>query len=192
MSQENRRKYERHEVDLAVRFISQKDLEACGKITDISEGGLAMMTNAAAEVGDSVIIYPEGLGRIEGVVRRRTENGLAVEFCISEKQRAHLAKRIQSAITGVPYIRLLENRGHGRMTLTLSSEACVGPCGKPFPCEIIDLSPSGALIKSQEQPKIGSDIRIGAIRGFVRRHTPDGFALQFAVADELDSCLECA
>ena len=177
---ENRRKFERHEIDLSVRFISQKDLEASGRLVDISEGGLAMITEAQAEVGDKIIAYPEGLGRVEGVVRRKIEGGLAVEFKISEGQRTHLGKRIHSALTGVPYIRLLENRGHKRMKLNLVSQAQEGSCGRAFSCKIVDLSESGALVKASEKPSIGADIRIGSIRGLVRRHTPDGFALEFA------------
>ncbi len=192
MSQENRRKYERHELELSVRFISEKDLEANGKLVDISEGGLAMITDAEAEVGDTVITYPEGLGRIEGVVCRRDEDRIAIEFRMSEKQREHLAKRIQSALTGVPYIRLLENRGHKRMKLNLSSEACVMPSGARFPCLIVDLSASGARINSEERPAIGAEIHIGAIRGTVQRHTSSGFALHISNGDTGEQQRECA
>lgn len=179
MTGECKRKYDRVPLDLSVRFISRQDLESSGRLTDISEGGLAMLTDANAEIGDEIIAYPEGLGRLTGIVRRRMENGLAVEFSLSEAQRSHLRKRINSAVTGVPYIRLLENRNHKRMNLHLLSEAQEMQSNKLFQCEIIDLSESGAKIRSTRQPNIGAKIRIGSLRGVVRRHTYDGFAISF-------------
>lgn len=185
----DRRQFERFTLDLAVRFISRKDLESCGQLIDISEGGLALKTDAQAEIGDTVIAYPEGLGRITGVVRRKIEDGIAIEFDLSAAQRNHLKRRIESARTGIPYIRILENRNSKRITVNLTSKAREGREGKLFPCEIVDLSDTGALIKSKRLPNLGAEIFIGSIRGFVRRHTENGFALQFERSDvELAQC----
>jgi hypothetical protein len=187
----NKRKFERHQIDLGVRFITREDLEECGNLINVSEGGLAMFTDATAEVGDEIIVYPEGLGRLTGVVKRKFGDGIAIEFSLSEQQREHLKKRIDSALTGVPYIRLLENRAHKRMTLKLFSEAKVIPGGEPFACQVIDISESGSRIRSEERPAIGSKVHVGALKGVVRRHTEDGFALEF-VRRRQDENKECA
>ncbi|MHA7871116.1 MAG: PilZ domain-containing protein [Hyphococcus sp.] len=175
-----RRQFDRTELDLTVRFITREDLETTGQLLDISEGGLAMLTDTAAEVGDPVIAYPDRLGRLTGKVVRKFDGGVAIEFEMSEAQREHLRKRIESAMTGVPYMRLLENRKHKRVELNLDSVAHMEDGGEFFKCQIIDLSESGSLIRANKKPALGAMVRIGSLRGAVRRHTEEGFAIEFA------------
>lgn len=177
---DNRRTYKRREIDLGVRFISREDLETTGRVIDISEGGLAMKTDAAADLGDTIVAYPEGLGRLTGKVVRRFEGGVAIQFDLSDTQRAYLKKRIDSALNGETYIRLLENRAHKRIAVNLASEARLVESGAKFPCRIIDISESGAGISAAERPEIGLRIQIGSLKGKVCRHTEEGFAIEFA------------
>ena len=93
----NKRNHRRRPLDVAVRFVTSADLESAGRLEDISEGGLRMKTAAAAEIGDKIIVYPEGLGRLTGTIIRKDAGGIAVAFDLSENQRAYLAKRIESA-----------------------------------------------------------------------------------------------
>lgn len=177
---DNRRTYKRRELDLGVRFISREDLETTGRVIDISEGGLAMKTDAAADLGDTIVAYPEGLGRLTGKVIRRFEGGIAIHFDLSATQRAYLKKRIDSAMNGETYIRLLENRAHKRISVNLASEARLLDSGAKFPCRIIDISESGAGVSSDERPEIGLRVQIGSLKGRVCRHTEEGFAIEFA------------
>jgi hypothetical protein len=45
--------------------------------------------------------------------------------------------------------------------------------------ELIDLSASGASIRTRARPAIGEEITIGKIRTVVRRHHTDGIGVQF-------------
>jgi hypothetical protein len=177
---DNRRAYKRQMLELGVRFISRADLETTGRVIDISEGGLAMHTDANANIGDTIIAYPEGLGRLTGNVVRKFDGGIAIQFELSETQRAYLRKRIDSAVRGVPYIRLLERRAHKRLALNLESEARLLVSGKTFKCEVIDISESGAAISAAERPAVGEAIQIGTLKGLICRHTEEGFAIDFA------------
>jgi len=190
MTADNRRQYERTSIDLSVRFVSKADLETSGRVIDISQGGMALATDSDAEIGDSIIAYPEGLGRLTGVVRRKFEGGIAVEFDLSDKQRDYLNKRIKSAVSGVPYIRLLEYRAHKRVKLNLSSEAFETDTKSSFPCDIVDISATGSKIRSEHKPAIGAEVRIGTISGIVCRYTDDGFAIQFG--DTRKTIQDCA
>ncbi len=181
---DNRRSYERTDLGLTVRFVTREDLETTGELIDISEGGLAMLTETAAQVGDPVIAYPEKLGRITGTVVRKFEGGVAIAFEMSESQREHLRKRIESAVSGVPYIRLLENRKHKRITLNLDSEAHIEAEGKSFKCQIADISETGSQIRAETRPVIGTMVRVGLLRGKVRRHTNEGFAIEFSKPEQ--------
>lgn len=175
----NKRNFVRRQIDLAVRFVTRKDLEAAGRIEDISESGLRMKTNAAAEVGDEVIAYPEGLGRLTGKVVRKDQDGISIEFTISDTQRTHLSKRIASALSGVPYMRLLDKRLHNRVEMNIRSQAENLRTGDSFECEIVNFSPTGAALRTAYRPAMGADIRIGAMRGRVSRLTDNGIAIEF-------------
>lgn len=181
---DNRRSYERTELGLTVRFVTREDVETTGELIDISEGGLAMLTETEAQIGDPVIAYPEKLGRITGKVVRKFEGGVAIMFEMSEGQRAHLRKRIESAVSGVPYIRLLENRKHKRINLNLDSEAHIEAEGVSFKCQIVDISETGSQIRAENRPVVGTMVRVGLLRGKVRRHSSEGFAIEFCKPEE--------
>ena len=176
---ENKRQYERTELELTVRFTVGENEETTGRLLDISAGGLAMLTDAPAQAGDLVIAYPDGLGRLTGKVVRVFDGGLAIEFEMSDAQREALRKRIHSAVTGVPYIRLLDKRKHKRIELNLDSEARTEPDGDCFECQIIDISETGSQVRAKHKPALGEMVRIGSLRGEVRRHTDTGFAIEF-------------
>ncbi len=172
--------HERTELDLTVRFITREDLETTGTLIDISEGGLSMLTETEAQIGDPVIAYPDKLGRLTGKVVRKFDGGVAVQLEMSDKQREHLRKRIESELSGVPYLRLLENRKHKRITLNLESECCVESSGERFKCHIVDISETGSKIQADQSPEIGETVRVGSLHGVVRRHITEGFAIEFS------------
>lgn len=175
----NKRAYVRRKLALLVRFITNSGSEDAGRVQDISEGGLFMEASASASVGDEVILYPEGLGRLTGKIVRKSNGGIAVEFDLSNAQREFLAKRIASAESGVPYLKLMEKRVHRRIELKVESRAIVPNEGREFDCTIVDLSVTGALIRSDVKPPLGAEVRIGSLRGQVRRHWEEGFAIHF-------------
>lgn len=179
MTTPDKRAHPRCAIKLNARFILKDGTEKVGQLKDISLCGLAISTDAITDIGDEIIIYPDGLGRIEGIVSRKHKGTLAIAYTLSETQEQHLSKRINSALSGVPYLRLLENRSADRITLNLVSQARTEPGGKTFACEIIDLSKRGALIHAKQCPAIGTYVRIGSIGGIVRRHTGRGFAIEF-------------
>ena len=53
------------------------------------------------------------------------------------------------------------------------------PSGVNIACRVIDVSQSGAAIKSDQRPEIGSLITIGKTPSRVVRHIEDGFAVEF-------------
>lgn len=176
----NNRAYERRPLTLGVRYITRSDMEATGRLLNISEGGLYMATDTDAEIGDEIIAYPEGLGRLSGAIVRKDEQGVAVQFNITDKQRQYLTMRISSALTGAPFLRLLKNRGHQRIGINLDVRARHVSNDEVFDCKIMDLSQSGAAIQSEIRPPIGEEISLGTVCGTVCRHTSDGFALTFS------------
>lgn len=178
----NKRTYVRRKLALLVRYITKSGREAAGRLQDISEGGLFMETSSNVAIGDEVIIYPDGLGRLSGKIVRRSQGGIAVEFNLSELQKEYLSKRIASAAAGSSYLKLMEKRAHLRVDMKVESRAVIPEEGLEFDCTIVDLSITGALIRSALKPPLGAEVQIGSLRGHVRRHWDEGFAIHFIQA----------
>ncbi len=155
------------------------DIEGSGSILDISESGAALSLNIAAEEGDGIIIYAEGIGRFLGLVVRTFDGGIGVAFSLSHRNREIIRSRIAAALDGVPYFRLGRERSALRVRYNIESSARIGARAEPIPCRIEDMSKSGCLVQCAEQPPLGEYVMIGILRGTVVRLTPTGFAIEF-------------
>lgn len=175
----DRRVSPRFALKIDCRFLLRGRVEGKGALLDISTSGLALITEHNAQLGDSIILYPDGVGRLEGRIVRIFENGFGVAFKLSAAQQETMGERIASVIEGVPYMRLSENRSSFRVTYNIETYARVECSKKNFSCTIIDISQTGCLLKSDAKPEIGSRVIVGALRGVVRRHSAHGFALEF-------------
>jgi hypothetical protein len=175
----DRREFRRMALRLPVKFATVGDMEGKGTVSNVSKGGLLIETDAIPDVGDDVIAYPDGLGRISGKVVRRTDNGFAMAIDDAETNRAHLERRIEAAAIGLPYFHLAERRRRKRFPLRIEARAKTIPAGREFACAIIDISRAGAFVESDNVPSLGSEIKIGVIRGRVSRLTENGFAIKF-------------
>ncbi|RYD29797.1 MAG: PilZ domain-containing protein, partial [Sphingomonadales bacterium] len=59
--------------------------------------------------------------------------------------------------------------------------------GRQYKVRIIDLSLSGAAVKSTVRPAIGSRIVIGTMQGRVVRHLEEGLAIEFAAVQQRET-----
>ena len=60
------------------------------------------------------------------------------------------------------------------------------PDGLNVACRIIDLSASGAAIKSEYRPEVGALVTLGKTPGRVVRHLEEGFAIEFTRLQHAD------
>ncbi len=175
----DRRAYERKAIEKQARFSVNGGAEASALLTDISKGGLFMMTDAEANIGDKVVIYPDELGRLEGTIVSKRSGGVGVEFAISDSYREFLDKRIKAALAGGSYLRLADRRSNLRSALNIEAPVRMVANGECFICRIDNISEGGAAISSSQRPYVGAQIRVGSIPGKVLRHTENGFTVQF-------------
>lgn len=175
-----RRRAERHRLEAEVRFATEQEPDATGLLVNISESGLFMVCKTMAEPGDSIIAYPEGLGRLVGRIIRKDEDGVAVEFLMSQTKRADLSKRLMAGPGALPFLKIMERRSGDRTKLNLEAVAAVEGREDQFPCRIVDLSETGAAVEAEHFPPIGARVRIGIIHGTVARHSETGFAIAFS------------
>lgn len=77
-------------------------------------------------------------------------------------------------------LNLPEDRRHDRFTPKNPLTQIVLPDGRQYQCRILDLSLSGASLRTEVKPEIGVSIDIGKMRARVVRHTEEGIAVEFA------------
>ena len=179
----DRRQFERTKIDKPTKIFINGEHEAAAQLVDISKGGLFIETDAQAQPGDDIVVYPDGLGRLAGKVVQRRNGGIAVMFEMSDAYREFLEKRISAAVEGKPYLRIAERRSYRRVEVDVDATLQLVDTGQSLKCRINDISQSGASIKTENRPPIGARISFASIMGKVLRHTPDGFSVVFLQAD---------
>jgi PilZ domain len=175
---EERRRFQRVGVSLLGRYMLADRREFPCQVTNMSPGGMALIAPVAGEPGERVIAYVDHVGRLEGVIARRFENGFAMTIAATTRKRDKLAAQLtwlaNRHILGLP-----EDRRHGRITPRNPSGRLILPNGVNIAVRVIDISQSGAAISTKERPEIGSPVTIGKTAGRVVRHLEDGIAIEF-------------
>jgi len=80
---DDRREHRRLKVQLAGRYMLSDRREYPCTILDLSVGGLALTGPRTGNVGESVVIYADELGRMLGQIVRLFDGGFAVELNIA-------------------------------------------------------------------------------------------------------------
>ena len=175
---EERRRFQRVKVNLLGRFMLSDRREFPCHVANMSPGGMALIAPVSGEPGERVIAYVDHVGRLEGVIARKFENGFAMTISATVRKRDKLAAQLtwlaNRHILGLP-----EDRRHGRITPKNPSGRLILQNGVNIAVRVIDISQSGAAIKTTERPEIGSPVTIGKTPGRVVRHLEDGIAIEF-------------
>ncbi len=159
------------------------------RVRDVSPGNVAIITVAKPRIGERTILYLDHLGRIEGTVSRLFQGGFAVVFAVSERKREKLAAQL-TWLANRGELNLPEDRRHERVQPRNPFVDVTLADGRKYKVRIIDLSLSGAALQSSVRPAIGSRITIGQMHGRVVRLLEEGFAVEFAVTQTVESLSE--
>jgi hypothetical protein len=173
------RRYKRVEISCLGRFMRADKSEHTCRLVNISVGDAAVVCSESVEVGEQIIAYFDEIGRIEGpVVRLLPGGGFAMLFNSTPHRREKLAAQltwlINRASLGIP-----EARRHERIEPANISSSLMLPNGTQVPCNIIDVSISGAAVAVQARPPIGTEVVLGRLRAKVVRHHDEGVGLRF-------------
>jgi len=172
-----RRRFRRLPLVIGGRMLDCEGREHDCRTADISPGDARIASVTAPDVGQRVVIYLEGLGRVSGKVARRCGEGeIAVIFDFSAHKREKLAEQLTLAINkdlGVEAEPLIAREG--AQTARLSFET-----GESYDGEVLDFSLAGVTIRTNRAPPlIGVWVRVGALYGHVARIVEGGFAIDF-------------
>lgn len=178
------RRHRRVPLDLPGRYMRADRSEHVCALRDISVGGAGVVAEKQPEPGERIIAYFDHLGGLEGTVTRIFDTGFAFQFKVSEHKREKLAAQIMWLLNRHEFPDE-HGRAHERVSTTGRTTALRFDDGMIIDVELLDLSVSGASVRTPARPGIGEEVVVGKIRSVVRRHHPDGLGLQFlAVQDQ--------
>lgn len=181
-----RRDFQRVPVTLFGRFMLEDKSEHACQITDMSPGSAGFGTKCPGKSGEHIVVYADHIGRFEGQITRVNENGFAMTINASERKRDKLAAKL-TWLSNQSELGLPEDRRHDRLSPRDPTSQLVLEDGRSYSCMIIDLSMSGAAVKSDVKPAIGAIATLGAMRGRIVRHFDEGVAIEFFAVQKSES-----
>ncbi|TAN09168.1 MAG: PilZ domain-containing protein [Rhizobiaceae bacterium] len=185
-----RRNFQRVNVRIYGRFMLEDRSEHACEVISMSPGDVSLRTDKIGEPGEKIIAYIDHIGRIEGVLTRRMEDGFAMTIIASDRKKEKLAAQL-TWLANKHELDLPEDRRHERVAPRNPRSVLQLADGRQYQCRILDLSLSGAAIEIDVRPAIGVQVLLGTTRGQVVRHFEDGVAIEFAVVQKPDT-LEAA
>lgn len=175
---QERRRFRRMPLIIGGRMLDPLGREHDCRTADISPGDVRLAAPILPGVGDRIVMYLDGLGRMSGSVARRCGEGeVAVIFDFSTHKREKLAEQLTFAVNKqkLGLVEAPRPAGDGVQRARIEIE------GVPaFDGEVLDFSLTGMTLRSSRTPPlIGSWVRVGGIYGRVARIIEGGFAVDF-------------
>jgi hypothetical protein len=151
------------------------------QVTQLSPDGAVFLTGIAARAGLGIVAYIDEIGRLEAIAGEAVEGGFAVTFQISGPRRERIASRIRVLRSLSPDDDEddIRHRRDPRHETGASASHLTLPDGRVYPCEVVDVSVSGAAIRTEVIPALGTSILLGKMRGRVVRYLDNGVAIEF-------------
>jgi hypothetical protein len=182
-----RRRFRRAPLVVGGRLLDPLGREHDCRTADISPGDVRLAATVLPEIGSSVVIYLEGLGRLAGSVARRCgEDEVAVIFQMSAHKRERMAEALTWMINKealgleesdrrLPGGIAEEPAGSRRSMARIEIET-----GGVIEGEVLDFSLAGITVQTPKPPPpLGSWVRVGGVYGRVARLIEGGFAVDF-------------
>lgn len=176
-----RRRFRRMPIEVTGRMLDPLGREHDCRTADISPGDIRIAAPILPGVGDRVVLYLDGFGRVSGHVARRCGEGeVAIIFDYSAHKREKMAEQLTAAankdlFADAPLEDDVKSNERASNMARVEFEdglVCQG--------EILDFSLAGVTVRTRRAPPlIGSWVRIGSIHGRVARLIEGGFAVDF-------------
>ena len=174
----DRRRHARFAIPLLGRFMRASKHEFPCKLNDISVGGASVASPVEVEVGERIIAYFDEIGGLEGHVVRLFEGGFAMRLSVSTYKRDKLAAHIVWLVNKEA-VGDAETRRHRRISVANKTSTLKLDEHSSVPCQVLDVSLSGASIGTEARPPIGAEVMFGRMRCRVMRYHARGIGVQF-------------
>ncbi|HEX5667065.1 MAG: PilZ domain-containing protein [Hyphomicrobium sp.] len=179
----DKRRHKRVAITLLGRFMRANRHEYPCRLNDISVGGAAINSPVAVDEGERIVVYFDHIGGLEGSVVRVFEGGFAMQFRTTARKREKLAAQLTWLINRDVLSDITERR-HERGSVADQNKTVLLDTGETVDCEVVDVSISGASLRMDIRPPIGSSLMLGRMRGRVMRHHEHGIGVQFVDIQE--------
>jgi hypothetical protein len=159
------------------RFMLPDTSEHTCQVADLDMDGAIFLTNDVPPAGTIIVAYLEDLGRVELAAGATVPGGFEVRYAVNGARLERLKQRIhwlQQKASGMP-----DGRKHVRYEPQEKQSQITLPDGRIYPCEVIDISVSGAAIKTEVMPSVGTYVSLGRQRGRVVRYMNEGVGIEF-------------
>jgi hypothetical protein len=163
------------------RFMLPDTSEHPCQVTGLTVDGAIFATDRPPPVGLPIVAYIDTIGRVVGVSEDRVEGGFKVKFTVAGNRRDRLASRLRS-LGQKPEPELDEvdaPRRAVRFKISEKSSHLSLPDGRVYACEVTDISLTGAAVKTDIMPTLGTCVMLGKMRGRIIRYTEQGIAIEF-------------
>jgi PilZ domain len=147
------------------------------QVTDISISGATFITETPPAPGLSLVAYLEELGRIEAVSGQPIPGGFRISFALKGSR----LEKLESRIKWLSQRQAGEDEGrrHARFEPRDNQSQITLPDGRVYNCEVVDISLSGAGIKVDVMPSLGTYVMLGKMRGRIVRYLENGVGIEF-------------
>lgn len=162
------------------RFMLPDASEHPCQVARLSCEGAVFLTSFAPPAGLGIVAYIDEIGRLEAVTGDPLEGGFAVSFRISGPRRERIEARIRSLHGSSDDEDETSHRRHPRQETATSASHITLPDGRVYPCEVIDISISGAAIRIEVIPALGTSLLLGKMSGRVVRYLAHGVGIEFS------------
>lgn len=173
----DRRRHKRVALALPVRFMLLDQSEYVGTLRDISISGLFITAEAQPAADSPVIIYAGDIGRLEGTVSRREDDGFAVRLQTSNSKRDRIVEKL-TLYLNPEFASDIGTRSYARIPVDESAQLTLSD-GRNVACRILDMSFGGVSLVVDGTLNIGDEVIVGRMRGRVVRRHDHGVAVAF-------------
>jgi hypothetical protein len=159
------------------RFMLPDMSEHACQVLDLTMEGATFITSDVPPPGMAIVAYLEDLGRVEVLSQAAVQGGFTVTYAATGARLERLRQRIQYLMDradGAP-----DHRRHPRFEPKDKHSSITMPDGRSYSCEVLDISVSGAGIKTDVMPSLGTYLMVGKMKGRVVRYLENGFAIEF-------------
>lgn len=163
---------------VAARFMLPDGSEFACNVADLSSRGARFRCEQPVSSGLAIVAYVEGVGRVEGITGEATQHGFTVHFALTGARLERFEKSLQWLHLKQQGYASEERRGT-RFQPGGNAARVTFAGGEENSCAVMDISLTGAAIRSTARPELGSCVMLGRTRGRVIRHLQDGFAIEF-------------
>jgi hypothetical protein len=169
-----RRRARRIRLKLRGRFLLPDGGEHPCETADVSSTGVSVAAPMIPNLGERIVVYLDELGRLEGVVVRRSPNIFALSLKSASNRTERLAHKLEALTGAAQQAGRAEAPAPGRRAAELSVEF-----GQTFHVEVGEEQDDGARIFAKFALLPGVRVALDGRPGLVVRATDDGFLVGF-------------